>query len=150
MTRLWTILLGRVTAGCSAGLLSRVFTCASALAAGLLLALGGPLSAAEPVALDALVAETVARNPELKFYEAEIAAARGGRTTAGEWANPQLSSDLGHKSVRDLDGHHIGDGPIWAVSISQTFEFPGRLSLRKALANGRSSSRNSVSSSSEQ
>ena len=135
MTRLWTILLDRVTAGCSAGLPSRVFTCASALAAGLLLALGGPLSAAEPVALDALVAETVARNPELKFYEAEIAAARGGRTTAGEWANPQLSSDLGHKSVRDLDGHHIGDGPIWAVSISQTFEFPGRLSLRKALAN---------------
>ena len=53
------------------------------VAVWLLLALGGPLSAAEPVALDALVAETVARNPELKFYEAEIAAARGGRTTAG-------------------------------------------------------------------
>ena len=40
--------------------------------------------AAEPVPLDALVAETVARNPELKFYEAEIAAAKGGRVAAGE------------------------------------------------------------------
>jgi len=55
--------------------------------------------------------------------------------TAGEWPNPELSSEVGHKSVRDLGGNNLGDGPIWAVSLSQTFEFPGRLSLRKALAN---------------
>ncbi len=100
-----------------------------------LLAMAATLSAAEPVALDALVAETVARNPELKFYEAEIAAARGGRMTAGEWANPELSGELGNKKVRDLGGNKIGDGPVWSVSLSQTFEFPGRVSLRKALAN---------------
>lgn len=94
-----------------------------------------PLPAAAPVPLDALVAETVARNPELQFYEAEIAAARGGRMTAGQWANPELSSELGHKTVRDLAGNNIGNGPIWSVSVSQTFEFPGRLSLRKAIAN---------------
>ncbi|MBI1818139.1 MAG: TolC family protein [Deltaproteobacteria bacterium] len=88
-----------------------------------------------PVAVDALVAETVARNPELQFYEAEIAAARGGSTSAGAWANPELGSELGHKSVHDLGGNNIGDGPSWSVSLSQTFEFPGRLSLRKAIAN---------------
>lgn len=114
---------------------SHAFGRVSALAAGLLLALAMPLPAAEPVTLDALVAEIVARNPELQFYDAEIAAARGGRMTAGEWPNPELSSEAGHKSVRDLGGNNLGDGPIWAVSLSQTFEFPGRLGLRKALAN---------------
>jgi cobalt-zinc-cadmium efflux system outer membrane protein len=113
---------------------SRAFAVASfLLATGLVLA--AAVAAAEPVALDALVAETMARNPELKFYQAEIAAARGGRMTAGEWANPELSTELGHKSVRDLGGNNIGDGPIWSVSLAQTFEFPGRMSLRKAIAN---------------
>jgi outer membrane protein, heavy metal efflux system len=91
--------------------------------------------AAAPLALDVLVAEVLTRNPELKFYEAELAAARGSRKTAGEWANPELSSELGRKQVRDLGGNDIGDGPIWSVSVSQTFEFPGRLNLRKAIAN---------------
>jgi outer membrane protein, heavy metal efflux system len=112
---------------------SRAFAVASSLAVGLVLVVAAPAS--EPVTLDALVADTVARNPELKFYEAEVAAARGGRMTAGEWANPELSTELGHKNVRDLGGNDIGDGPIWSVSLSQTFEFPGRLSLRKAIAN---------------
>jgi cobalt-zinc-cadmium efflux system outer membrane protein len=91
---------------------------------------------AEPMTLDALVADTVAHNPELKFYEAEIAAARGGRRTAGQWDNPELSTELGRKDVSDLRGNHLGDGPLWSVSISQKFEFLGRLGLRKALANG--------------
>jgi cobalt-zinc-cadmium efflux system outer membrane protein len=81
------------------------------------------------------VAETAARNPELQFYEAELAAARGGRVTAGAWANPELSTELGNKRVSDLAGNNSGDGPVWAVSLAQTFEFPGRLSLRKAIAN---------------
>jgi outer membrane protein, heavy metal efflux system len=100
-----------------------------------LLALAAEVRAAEPVALEALVTETVARNPELRFYEAEIAAARGGRITAGQWANPELSSELGHKHVSDLGGNSLGNGPAWSVSIAQTFEFLGRLGLRKAIAN---------------
>ncbi len=110
----------------------RALTVASSIAATLM---QPPAVRAEPVALDALVAEIVVQNPELKFYEAEIAAARGGRMTAGEWANPELGGDIGRKQVRDLAGNDIGDGPIWAVSLSQTFEFPGRLGLRKAIAN---------------
>jgi cobalt-zinc-cadmium efflux system outer membrane protein len=114
---------------------SRVFGGTSLLVAGVLLAMSTAVPAAEPVTLDALVADTVARNPEVQFYEAEIGAARGERRSAGAWANPELSSELGHKQVRDLSGNNIGDGPIWSVSLSQTFEFPGRLSLRKAIAN---------------
>ena len=90
---------------------------------------------AEPIALETLVSETVAKNPELKFYEAEIAAAKGRRITAGEWANPELGAELGSKRVRDLSGNKLGDGPVWSVSLAQTFEFPGRINLRKAIAN---------------
>ena len=47
------------------------------------------------IALDALVAEVVEHNPELNFYRAEIAAARGERRTAGTLANPEVSATLG-------------------------------------------------------
>ena len=89
----------------------------------------------KPIALETLVAETVAKNPELKFYEAEIAAAKAGRRTAGSWSNPEFNVNLGKVSARDLDGGKLGDGPVWSVSASQTFEFPGRQGLRKAIAN---------------
>ena len=105
------------------------------LAAGMLIFLTAEVRAAEPIALETLVSETVAKNPELKFYEAEIAAAKGGRTTAGEWANPELGAELGSKRVRDLAGNKLGDGAVWSVSLAQTFEFPGRINLRKAIAN---------------
>jgi cobalt-zinc-cadmium efflux system outer membrane protein len=83
--------------------------------------------------LDALVTETLERNPELKFYEAEIVAAKGGRKTAGLLANPQLSGSLGNKTVR---GEGLGaEGIAWSASIVQPFEWPGRLGLRKAIAN---------------
>lgn len=84
--------------------------------------------------LDDLVAETVAGNPELKLYQAELAAARGRKLAAGAWSNPELSAELGHKRIEDLGGNRLGDGPAWSVSIAQTFEFPGRLALRKAIA----------------
>jgi cobalt-zinc-cadmium efflux system outer membrane protein len=107
---------------------------AATVAAALLLAAARTALAAEPITLEALVADTVASNPEVRFYEAEIAAARGDRVTAGKWRNPELGTEFGHKDVRDLGGNHLGDGPVWSVSVAQTFEFPGRLSLRRALA----------------
>lgn len=95
-----------------------------------------PLCAAEPkppapVTLDALVAQALAENPELKFYEAEIAAARGERKAAGAWANPEIAAEVGRKRVR---GDFSAEGTAWAVSVQQTFEWPGRISLRKAIA----------------
>ncbi|MEO6754031.1 MAG: TolC family protein [Chthoniobacteraceae bacterium] len=112
-----------------------ILTTARSLALLALFAASTFVMAVESTSLDVLVAETVAKNPELKFYEAEIAAAKGGRMTAGEWANPELSGELGIKRVHDLAGNKIGDGPVWSVSLSQTFEFPGRINLRKAIAN---------------
>ena len=82
------------------------------------------------VSLDALVAEVLAHNPELNFYRAEIAAARGERRTAGTLANPEVSATLGNKRVSG-----IGDGVAWSVSAQQTIEWPGRAPLRKAIAN---------------
>ena len=89
-----------------------------------------PLRAADEKAIT-LVAQALAENPELKFYEAEIAAAKGERKTAGTWANPSVSTEIGRKRVR---GDISAEGTTWAVSIEQTFEWPGRISLRKAIA----------------
>jgi cobalt-zinc-cadmium efflux system outer membrane protein len=93
------------------------------------------VSGAPTSTIESLVAETVANNPELKFYEAEIAAARAGHEAAGLLANPELGAEVGHKSATALSGVSLGDGPAWQVSVKQTFEWPGRQGLRKAIAN---------------
>lgn len=94
-----------------------------------------PPAETPPLQLPALVAEIAASNPELKFYEAEIDAAKAGRRAAGTLQNPELGLDLGRKRVTDASGALADEGTAWSVSISQTFEWPGRLSLRKAIAN---------------
>ncbi len=85
------------------------------------------------LALDALVAETLEKNPELNFYRDEIAATKGERRTAAAWANPEATTTLGQKSVRG--GGLSGEGVAWSVSVHQTIEWPGRIALRKAIAN---------------
>jgi cobalt-zinc-cadmium efflux system outer membrane protein len=92
-----------------------------------------PAESSANVTLDALVAEALERNPELKFYEAEILAAKAGRKTAGLLANPELSGSVGQKTVRG--GGLSDEGVAWSVSAAQPFEWPGRISLRKAIAN---------------
>src|SRR5439155_18495776 len=97
-------------------------------------------NAAEPektesktVTLDAVLADALAKNPELKFYQAEIAAAKAGRKTAGQLGNPELSSSVGQKTA-----HGSGlsaEGVAWSVSVAQPFGWPGRIGLRKAIAN---------------
>jgi cobalt-zinc-cadmium efflux system outer membrane protein len=91
-------------------------------------------SASTPI--ESLVADTVASNPELKFYEAELDAARAGRKSSGLLDGPSLGAGIGRKSAKALDGTALGDGPAWSVSVTQTFEWPGRLDLRKSIANG--------------
>jgi len=85
------------------------------------------------IALDALVADVLEHNPELNFYRAEIAAAKGERRTAATWANPEVSAGVGQKQVRS--GGLSDEGVAWSVSVQQTFEWPGRIPLRKAIAN---------------
>jgi outer membrane protein, heavy metal efflux system len=83
---------------------------------------------------DALVKQALQRNPELNFFVAEIAAAKGAVRTAGTVRNPELSTEVGYKNSRENSGGVSGDGAILALSLSQTFEYPGRIALRKAIA----------------
>jgi cobalt-zinc-cadmium efflux system outer membrane protein len=84
----------------------------------------------------ALVRQALANNPELKFYAAEIAAAKGTLKTVGTIRNPELNTQAGYKRARDNFGGPTGEGGAWSVSINQTFEYPGRIALRKAIAKG--------------
>jgi cobalt-zinc-cadmium efflux system outer membrane protein len=88
-----------------------------------------------PVSLTAIVRGVVAQNPELQFYEAEIAAAKAGVRGSTALNHPELSLDLGRRRVRDGSSVLAGEGTSWGVSVTQTFEWPGRLALRKAVAN---------------
>src|SRR5437773_4780099 len=92
-------------------------------------------SGGDAISLDQLVAEALARNPEVNVYSAEIAATKGERRTAGEWQNPEASTETGAKIVRDYHGNTLGDGITWTLGATQTFEYPGRVTLRKAIAN---------------
>ena len=76
-----------------------------------------------------LVSEALNKNPEVRFFEAEIDAARGGRDSAGKLANPELSTEFGGMSLAQAK-----EGLVWRASILQVFDFPGRMSLRKAIA----------------
>lgn len=83
-------------------------------------------------AIDDLVAHVLASNPELAIYEAEIEAAAGERRQAGRWANPEFSLEAGHQRISR--GAGAAEGVAWAASVAQPIEFPGRLALRKAIA----------------
>src|SRR5207245_6224556 len=85
------------------------------------------------ISVESLVQEALAKNPELNFYKAEIAAAKGERRTAEAWANPELAGTAGSK--RSVAPGASGEGLAWSVMVRQTFEWPGRIPLRKAIAN---------------
>lgn len=87
------------------------------------------------VSIDALVTEIVTKNPEVRFYEAEIDAAKAGRRSAGAWNDPEIAVQGGRKRVRDPAGTLSGEGMAWSVTVTQSFEWPGRLALRKSIAN---------------
>ncbi len=86
--------------------------------------------------VDELVAEALRDNPDLASAEADVAAARGERRATGQWKNPEISAEYGEKRVFDRStGELNGKGNAQNYSIMQTFEFPGKASLRKAIAN---------------
>ncbi len=107
------------------------------LAVCALLATGASASTetAVPVTLQSLVDEIVANNPELAFYEAEIDATKAGRRAAGGLEKPELVLGLGRKRVTDAASVISEEGRTWSVSVAQTIEWPGRIALRKAIAN---------------
>lgn len=104
-------------------------------AAGSFSSLFGADGQGSPISIRALVEEISANNSELRFYEAEIATAIAHSRGASTLNDPELSVELGRKRVKDITGMVAGEGTAWSVSVTQTFEWPGRLALRKAIAN---------------
>ncbi len=90
--------------------------------------------ASYPLSTEELVAEALANNLELRSYEAELAAARGERRQAGMWKNPELEGTYAYRRVSDPQEILVGEGVSRGLAIVQTFEFPGKGSLRKAMA----------------
>lgn len=97
---------------------------------------GATNAPAKEIAIEALVAEGLAHNPELKHYEAELAIARANARSAGRLAPPELEADAGLKRAHTRGGDFLGEGAAWSVAIQQPIEWPGRMGLRKAIANG--------------
>jgi cobalt-zinc-cadmium efflux system outer membrane protein len=82
--------------------------------------------------LDGLVGEVLAHNAELRGVEADLDAAKGARQQTGMWKNPDVSGFYGWRQVRSPGANN--DGFSDQLSITQTFEFPGKATLRKAIA----------------
>jgi cobalt-zinc-cadmium efflux system outer membrane protein len=86
-----------------------------------------------PLTLSQLVGRTLAANPEIRFYEAEITAAKATAKVAGRPSNPELSLQVGQNRLKDTDSR--SNGLAYSVALAQPVEWPGRLGLRKAIAN---------------
>src|ERR1044071_4908477 len=84
--------------------------------------------------MDQLVNEALEKNPEVRFYKEELAAAKAGWKVAGLWHNPEVSGSVGRKTSRELASGASAEGVAWSVSLVQPFEWPGRIGLRKAIA----------------
>lgn len=80
------------------------------------------------ITIEKFVERVVAMNPERRFYEKEIAVAKANRQASSLLKNPALEFSVGRSN------DSMSTGTAWSVSVTQSFEFPGRLSLRKAIA----------------
>ncbi len=88
-----------------------------------------------PVTVRSLVERALANNAELKSLEAEVDVASGQRAQAGYFKNPEVSVEFGGREVRDSENLLQGNGTTLRVAVLQRFEFPGKGTLRKAIAN---------------
>jgi cobalt-zinc-cadmium efflux system outer membrane protein len=108
------------------------------LSAGLALCLigwsfGGRAAERTPDNVEGMIAAALAENPEIAWYEAQLEIGRGQLKTAGARQNPTVSIGAGHKRV---NAGGIDNGYAFTASMSQRIEFPQRIQLRKAIANG--------------
>lgn len=89
-----------------------------------------PSPVTNALTLDAAIRLALADNPDIRVLSAGIASARGEVTTAKTWQNPEVSVAPGFKTVRDpSDTLFHGD-----FGVEQTFEWPGKRALRRAVA----------------
>ena len=112
----------------------RLIACGLALALGIS-ALAQDKAPTLPLrTIEDIVTQALANNAELRVFEAELAAAKGQRTQAGFFKNPEISSEIGGREVRDSENVLQGNGTTFSIAVTQTFEFPGKGTLRKAIA----------------
>jgi cobalt-zinc-cadmium efflux system outer membrane protein len=81
-----------------------------------------------------LVRQAIDSNPERQAYVAALAADRESGASASSNPDPVLSLEVGRKRLRDAGGAFLDEGQVWTASLSQTFEWPERLRLRRAIA----------------
>jgi outer membrane protein, heavy metal efflux system len=93
----------------------------------------GACAATNELTLAGFVHDVLARNPELQFYEAELTHAKASRKQAGVFPNPELDTSIGQKRLRADNAS--AEGVAWSVSVLQPLEWPGRIGLRKVIAN---------------
>ena len=96
------------------------------------------ISAAKPLdttSIDELVATGLAQNAELQSYEAAVAEVKGQRRQANYFKNPNLAFGIGVREVRDNQNVIQGTGTTLNAALLQTFQFPGKGTLKKAIAN---------------
>ena len=116
---------------------SRALWFRAALAGWLSFAVGGVLVAQETAAtrtVEDLVRLAMANNAEMRAFEAEVAAPKAANT-GGIFQNPEISTEIGAREVRDSQNALQGNGTTFSIAMTQTFEFPGKGTLRKAIAN---------------
>lgn len=104
--------------------------CAFALLAGSMLAQAG----ARAWTPDELAVHALANNAELEAYELGVAAAKGERMQSAALRNPEVALEIGGREVRDSENVLAGNGTTLRVAVLQTFEFPGKKTLGKAIA----------------
>lgn len=107
----------------------------SALLTVTCLARAAEIASSATPSVSQLVGEACQHNPELRYFEAEVDAARSVERRAGRLAQPEMNGSVGRKRVEDAGGRFAGEGVAWSVGVMQTFEWPGRIGLRKAIAN---------------
>lgn len=87
-----------------------------------------------PLPIKELIDQALGNNPEIAFYTGEIVAAKASRSTAGRLRNPELDLQIGQRKT-SADGFST-EGLAYSVSLAQPIDWPGRLGLRKSIANG--------------
>ncbi len=97
-----------------------------------ILLLGARIALAGELTVQTAINEALAKNPEFKVLEADVASAQGEVTTANTWQNPELSVFSGLRRTKDTgsttDQFHAG------VGFSQLYLFPGKRALMVNLA----------------
>ncbi len=83
------------------------------------------------VTLGLLTTIALRGNPELRVFEAEIAAARGEVITARTWDNPELS--VARRITHETEGSRI-QVLHGQIGLQQTILFPGKRALQHAVA----------------